>query len=105
MSRLRWSAGSRSTSSNNDSISARQLSPECCQHSCRARLHGNKAEKFRRGQVFSAEPSGILNFMSLSRTCKRTRSGERPYACNEPDCDYQATQAGNFKTHTRTHGG
>ncbi|KAJ1618061.1 hypothetical protein T492DRAFT_604810, partial [Pavlovales sp. CCMP2436] len=36
---------------------------------------------------------------------KRTHSGERPYACDEPDCEYRATQPGHLPRHKRTHGG
>jgi uncharacterized Zn-finger protein len=36
---------------------------------------------------------------------KRTHNGERPYACDEPGCEYRITTAGHLKTHKRTHGG
>jgi hypothetical protein len=32
---------------------------------------------------------------------KRTHSGERPYACDENGCDYRATTAGHLKAHKR----
>jgi hypothetical protein len=35
----------------------------------------------------------------------RTHSGERPHACGEPGCRYSATTAGNLKSHKRTHSG
>ncbi|KAJ1631974.1 hypothetical protein T492DRAFT_869005, partial [Pavlovales sp. CCMP2436] len=34
---------------------------------------------------------------------KRTHSGERPYACDEPGCEYRATTSGSLVTHKRTH--
>ncbi|KAJ1626487.1 hypothetical protein T492DRAFT_878366, partial [Pavlovales sp. CCMP2436] len=33
----------------------------------------------------------------------RTHSGERPYACDELGCDYRAAEAGDLKKHKRTH--
>ncbi|KAJ1640543.1 hypothetical protein T492DRAFT_583900, partial [Pavlovales sp. CCMP2436] len=36
---------------------------------------------------------------------KRTHSGERPYACDEPGCEYRAAKAGNLTAHKRTHSG
>ncbi|KAJ1640553.1 hypothetical protein T492DRAFT_583912, partial [Pavlovales sp. CCMP2436] len=36
---------------------------------------------------------------------KRTHSGERPYACDEPGCGYRAAEAGHLTSHKRTHSG
>jgi hypothetical protein len=36
---------------------------------------------------------------------KRAHSSERPYACDEPGCDFRATQAGTLKVHKRAHTG
>jgi uncharacterized Zn-finger protein len=36
---------------------------------------------------------------------KRTHSGERPYACDEPGCTYCATQASALEKHKRLHSG
>ncbi|KAJ1618412.1 hypothetical protein T492DRAFT_564050, partial [Pavlovales sp. CCMP2436] len=36
---------------------------------------------------------------------KRTHSGGRPYACDEPGCGYRACKAGNLTRHKRTHSG
>ncbi|KAJ1636619.1 hypothetical protein T492DRAFT_861383, partial [Pavlovales sp. CCMP2436] len=38
-------------------------------------------------------------------THKRTHSGERPYACDEPGCDFRGAIAGRLKTHKCTHSG
>ncbi|KAJ1624649.1 hypothetical protein T492DRAFT_1124289 [Pavlovales sp. CCMP2436] len=39
------------------------------------------------------------------KTHKRTHSGERPYACDEPGCDFRASTTGSLKAHKRTHSG
>jgi uncharacterized Zn-finger protein len=36
---------------------------------------------------------------------KRTHSGEQPYACDEPGCQYKASEASKLKRHKRTHSG
>ncbi|KAJ1624556.1 hypothetical protein T492DRAFT_881689, partial [Pavlovales sp. CCMP2436] len=36
---------------------------------------------------------------------KRSHSGERPYVCDEPDCEFRAIQAGDLKRHKRAHSG
>jgi hypothetical protein len=36
---------------------------------------------------------------------KRMHSSERPYVCNEPGCDYKAKQDGHLREHKRTHTG
>ncbi|KAJ1629256.1 hypothetical protein T492DRAFT_561190, partial [Pavlovales sp. CCMP2436] len=36
---------------------------------------------------------------------KRTHSGERPYPCDEPGCEYSAAEAGSLAKHKRTHSG
>jgi insecticidal toxin complex protein TccC len=35
----------------------------------------------------------------------RTHSGERPYPCDAPGCEYRASAASNLKVHMRTHSG
>ncbi|KAJ1621731.1 hypothetical protein T492DRAFT_1149482 [Pavlovales sp. CCMP2436] len=36
---------------------------------------------------------------------KRAHTGERPYACNVPGCEYKAAEAGNLERHKRSHRG
>ncbi|KAJ1625877.1 hypothetical protein T492DRAFT_879324, partial [Pavlovales sp. CCMP2436] len=36
---------------------------------------------------------------------KRTHSGERQYPCDEPGCDFRASQPGHLARHKRTHSG
>ncbi|KAJ1615847.1 hypothetical protein T492DRAFT_1152628, partial [Pavlovales sp. CCMP2436] len=38
-------------------------------------------------------------------THKCTHNGERPYACNDPGCEYRAAKAGSLTAHKRTHCG
>ncbi|KAJ1616638.1 hypothetical protein T492DRAFT_918244, partial [Pavlovales sp. CCMP2436] len=36
-------------------------------------------------------------------THKRTHSGERPFACDEPGCEHRAIAWSDLKKHQRTH--
>ena len=34
----------------------------------------------------------------------RTHTGEKPFTCPHPQCDYRSTKKGNLKRHASTHG-
>ncbi|KAJ1641214.1 hypothetical protein T492DRAFT_853421 [Pavlovales sp. CCMP2436] len=43
--------------------------------------------------------------MDILEKHKCTHTGERQYACDEPDCKYRAARASNLKAHKRTQRG
>ncbi|KAJ1617906.1 hypothetical protein T492DRAFT_1132653 [Pavlovales sp. CCMP2436] len=60
------------------------------------------AQAHERGEVADERTAAAAGKLTVH---KRTHSGERPFACDEPGCEYSAAQAGSLKAHKRTHSG
>jgi hypothetical protein len=56
------------------------------------------------GAVLHARPR-VPRRAQAGRLTAHKHSGERPFACDETDCEYRATKAGHLTTHKRTHSG
>ncbi|KAJ1621290.1 hypothetical protein T492DRAFT_1071565 [Pavlovales sp. CCMP2436] len=74
-----------------------------------ARSGGGTRKRTRSGERAHAcdEPGCEYRATTASglTTHKRTHSGERPYACDKPGCEYRAAEAASLTTHKRTHSG
>ncbi|KAJ1639208.1 hypothetical protein T492DRAFT_623806, partial [Pavlovales sp. CCMP2436] len=69
-------------------------------HDAQAHAQRRAAVRVRRARCeYSATQPGHL------ARHKRTHSGARAHACDEPGCEYRATTASHLTTHKRTHSG